>query len=532
MLKFRDFPIKKKLNIIILFMCGLTLLLTSAVYLSSELASFRRDMIHNILTLAKVVGSNSTAAVIYQDTETAEEILTALNAEQHILYACIYTMDNSIFASYINHKTQENRSTKSIAANLTDFTKTDQFSKLLKKQHFFSNKYLDLIRPIKLKGRQIGMVYIRADLKGLYFKLKLFGYIAAAILIGTFSLAYFMSSKLHKVISKPIADLAHTIKKVAINKNYSVRAQKGANDEIGILINGFNEMLKQIQQRDKKLEKLVVESEKARAIAEAASLAKSDFLANMSHELRTPLNHIIGFTELVVDKLFGDLNETQEEYLNDSLSSSRHLLSLINDILDLSKVESGKMELELGDVHIISLLENSITMVKEKALKHNILLSSKISDIPEYINADERKLKQILYNLLSNAVKFTKENGKVFLTATVVDDDDDDKTAMAKVKKDNIFTRQNADALVDINAKAKKFIKISVKDTGIGLKKEDQERIFRPFEQADSSNSRQFEGTGLGLSLTKKLVELHGGSIGVVSEGENMGSTFAVFVPA
>jgi len=155
--------------------------------------------------------------------------------------------------------------------------------------------------------------------------------------------------------------------------------------------------------------------------AEDANRAKSEFLANMSHELRTPLNHIIGFTELVVDKNFGDLNEVQVEYLTDALDGSKHLLSLINDILDLSKVEAGKLELEPTDVEMKMLLENSLIMIKEKAMKHNIKLSTHIDGIPDTITADERKFKQILYNLLSNAVKFTPDGGEVDLEARMVD---------------------------------------------------------------------------------------------------------------
>jgi PAS domain S-box-containing protein len=246
--------------------------------------------------------------------------------------------------------------------------------------------------------------------------------------------------------------------------------------------------------------------------AESANLAKSEFLANMSHELRTPLNHIIGFTELVLDSHFGELNEIQREYLQDVEASSKHLLSLINDILDLSKVEAGKMELEATDIDLKGLLESSLIMVKEKAMKHNIKLSTEINGIPETVKADERKIKQIIYNLVSNGVKFTPDGGSVALKAKRVADPSSYEPFNS--------TDTNGD-----------IIEISVTDTGIGLKQEDLSRIFEPFEQADASSTRQYQGTGLGLSLTKNLVELHGGRIWADSEGEGQGSTFCLAIP-
>jgi len=242
-----------------------------------------------------------------------------------------------------------------------------------------------------------------------------------------------------------------------------------------------------------------LEIRRAKEEAETANRAKSDFLANMSHELRTPLNHIIGFTEMVVDKRLGDLKTRQQKYLNNVLQSGWHLLSLVNDILDLSKVEAGKLELVPGPVNLKHLLQNSLVMVKEKAAKHGIRLSLDVDGVPESITADERKLKQIIYNLLSNAVKFTPDRGRVQCEARLSDENRD--------------------------------IEISVTDTGIGIQPDDLKRIFDPFEQVDGSSSRRFEGTGLGLSLTKKLVELHGGRIRAESDGVGKGAAFRFSIP-
>ena len=233
--------------------------------------------------------------------------------------------------------------------------------------------------------------------------------------------------------------------------------------------------------------------------AKAANRAKSEFLSSMSHELRTPLNAIIGFSEVLQDQHFGALNEKQSRQIHHILSSGRHLLSLINDILDLAKVESGKMALELSPVHIAELIKSSLVMIKEKALKHHLQLQEDLA--PELadltIPADERKLKQIMFNLLSNAAKFTPDGGEIKVVAM----------------------REAGDLVV------------SVSDTGIGIAPEDQERIFGAFEQVDSSYTRQQEGTGLGLGLTRRMVELHGGRIWVESAGKDRGSSFSFTIP-
>ena len=270
-----------------------------------------------------------------------------------------------------------------------------------------------------------------------------------------------------------------------------------------------------------KLQQQNVKLEVAMNKARESDRAKSEFLATMSHELRTPLNHIIGFTELIVDKNFGELNGMQEEYLNDVLYSGRHLLLLINDILDLSKIEAGKHELILTNVNLSILLENSLVMVKEKAIKQGIKISSHFDSIPEYINADERKLKQILYNLLSNAVKFTPGGGSITLAAKL-------DTGYSIVGHGNADKQTSCQ--YPILNHDRNFVEISVKDTGIGISPEDTDRIFNPFEQVDGSPSREYQGTGLGLSLTKQLVELHGGAIWVESV-LNQGSTFRIVLP-
>ncbi|MFA5054798.1 MAG: PAS domain S-box protein [Dehalococcoidia bacterium] len=266
------------------------------------------------------------------------------------------------------------------------------------------------------------------------------------------------------------------------------------------------------------LEELVKERtselDKAKITAEQANKAKSDFLANMSHEIRTPLSTIIGFSELLYDETKGPLNNDQKKYMGYVTSAGEHLLSLINDILDLSKVEAGKMELLTTKFSVSDLLKNSLSFIAEKALKHNIKLLSEISSDVDMIEADERKVKQILYNLLSNAVKFTPDGGSVIIGAKLVKPDS--AAIPSGIRK---------------GLRNTEYVLISVKDTGIGIAKKDQAKLFTEFYQIEEPYAKKYEGTGLGLALSKRLVALHGGKIWFESKGQGKGSTFYFILP-
>jgi signal transduction histidine kinase len=235
--------------------------------------------------------------------------------------------------------------------------------------------------------------------------------------------------------------------------------------------------------------------EKSRQL-EVADRHKSEFLASMSHELRTPLNAVIGFSEVLLERMFGEINPKQDEYLQDILSSGRHLLSLINDILDLAKIEAGRMELEVADFHLPQAIDNSITLVRERAARRAITLELGVDPRLGEIKGDERKVKQVLLNLLSNAIKFTPEGGRVEVHAGLVDG----------------------------------VAEISVTDTGVGIAPEDHEAVFEEFRQVGNDYAKKHEGTGLGLTLSRRFVELHGGKIWVKSQ-LGQGATFTFTLP-
>ena len=529
---FANLSVRNKLICVIMVTTIITLTLALLSFNLKEVFNYRQIMRSNLTILAEVTGKNCASALLFNDPRNATDTLHSLNTEFDIKRVILFDNNDRTFAFYLRQGwLNEDRGPVQATSPAQIMKNKDQgFFEGLP----FFDQYLDILVPVIFNGEKLGHLFIQQSLDK--FHRQILSQLLSLLLIlsGATALTFLLAHRAQRLFTTPITSLVNSINEVSQDNNYQIRIEDRYDNEFGILISGFNNMLIQIQKRDdelanhrdhledevrlrtKDMQLAVTEIFKAKEAAEASDRAKSEFLANMSHELRTPLNHIIGFTDLVFSGKCGDLSDTQAEYLGDVIDSSRHLLSLINDILDLSKVEAGKMELELKDIHLRPFLDQSLKMVREKALKHQLQLSLKIEDNLDTIEADERKLKQILYNLLSNAAKFTPDGGRIILTAKRCADGE--PHLGVSDSEEPVPTTGN-------------WLKISISDSGIGIKKEDLERIFKSFEQADSSAGRHYQGTGLGLSLTQRLVELHGGRIWAESEGPKQGSLFSLIIP-
>jgi len=347
------------------------------------------------------------------------------------------------------------------------------------------NEVLTAFAPIEPLGWR---VFVEQPVTEVYATLDASILRTALLLLAGFVISAVAALALARRMVSPIRTLQEGAQKIGAGE-LEQRIDVRTGDELEALAGQFNDMTAELRRSYAELEQKVEERTEQLAVA---NRHKSEFLANMSHELRTPLNAIIGFSEALRERMFGELNAKQEEYLNDIHASGRHLLSLINDILDLSKIEAGRMELDVASFPAAPTLEATLALVRERAQRKDIVLSLEVDPRLGEVRADERKFKQILLNLLSNAIKFTPEGGRIAVDARV-----------------------NGAGL-----------EVAVSDNGIGIAPEDQAAVFEEFRQVGP----RAEGTGLGLALTRKFVELHGGAIGVASE-RGRGATFTFTIP-
>jgi signal transduction histidine kinase/ActR/RegA family two-component response regulator len=386
--------------------------------------------------------------------------------------------------------------------------------------YHFQGQYLEVCHNVALNGDHVGILYLQSDMHQWSTRARRYAIICLVFALISALVAFLVSAKLQKVISEPIMQLENTMKMVSLKKNYELRAVKTYSDEIGSLIDGFNAMLSDIQQRDtavrganEQLQTRTLELEeeisqrkqaqeellKAKQVAEEASRAKSIFLANMSHELRTPLNAIIGYSEMLEEEARDSENADYIQDLHKIQVAGKHLLALINDVLDLSKIEAGKMPLHLETFDVRLTINDIINTLQPAVEKNGNTLRVNLADAVRTMRADITKVRQILFNLLSNACKFT-DHGSITL--------DVDQTV------------ENGEP----------WIRFEVTDTGIGIEPKQKANLFKEFTQADTSIARKYGGTGLGLAISYRFVQLMKGHIGVISE-PGKGATFTVELP-